>query len=98
MTGDQTTVALPPVVELSPKPEAVFRVTVLGGSALGATVTIDGSAEVLVGQSPVCGLRLTDPTVSRRHLALEVVGDRLHLRDLGSSNGTYLGDVLLGDA
>jgi DNA-binding NtrC family response regulator len=98
MAVEQTTVALQPVVELSPKPEAVFRVTVLDGNDAGASVTIDGSAEVMVGQSPVCGLRLTDPTVSRRHLALEVLGDRLHLRDCGSSNGTLLGEVLLGEA
>src|ERR1700722_8153237 len=98
MPAEQTTVALQPVVELSPKPEAVFRVTVLDGADLGASVTIDGSVEVLVGQSPVCGLRLTDPTVSRRHLALEVSGNRLHLRDCESSNGTFLGNVLLGEA
>jgi DNA-binding NtrC family response regulator len=98
MAVEQTTVALQPVVELSPKPEAVFRVTVRDGNDAGASVTIDGSAEVMLGQSPVCGLRLSDPTVSRRHLALEVSGDRLHLRDCGSSNGTYLGAILLGEA
>jgi DNA-binding NtrC family response regulator len=93
---EQVTEAFQP--GLSPKPEAVFRVTVLDGADAGASVAVDGAAEVLVGQSPVCGLRLTDPTVSRRHLALEVDGDRLHVRDCGSSNGTYLAEVLLVDA
>jgi DNA-binding NtrC family response regulator len=96
--GDQTTAAIQPVVDLSPKPEAVFRVTVLEGADAGASVVIDGAAEVLVGQSPVCGLKLTDPTVSRRHLALEVVGATLRARDLGSSNGTYAGDLQLVEA
>jgi DNA-binding NtrC family response regulator len=95
---EQTTVALQPVLELSPKPEAVFRATVLDGPDVGASITVDGASEVLVGTSPVCGLRLTDPTVSRRHLALEVVGDRLRLRDLGSSNGTFAGEILLVEA
>lgn len=36
------------------------------------------------------GLLLTDARVSRRHLRLEVVEDRLQAVDLGSSNGTYL--------
>ncbi|MEM8923973.1 MAG: FHA domain-containing protein [Actinomycetota bacterium] len=36
------------------------------------------------------GLLLTDARVSRRHLRLEVVEDRLRAIDLGSSNGTYL--------
>jgi DNA-binding NtrC family response regulator len=83
---------------LSPKPEAVFQVTVIEGVDAGSSVTIDGRAEVLVGLSPVCGLRLTDPTVSRRHLALEIAGDRLHLRDVGSSNGTLFGNVRLMEA
>jgi hypothetical protein len=52
---DQTTAALQPLVELSPKPEAVFRATVVEGTDAGASVMIDGAAEVLVGQSPVCG-------------------------------------------
>jgi DNA-binding NtrC family response regulator len=98
MPAELTTVALQPVIELSPKPEAVFRVTALDGPDAGSSVTVDGAAEVLVGQSPVCGLRLTDPTVSRRHLVLEVVADRLRVHDCGSSNGTLLGDVLLVEA
>ena len=95
---EQTTAAIQPVVELSPKPEAVFRVTVVEGTDVGANVVVDGGAEVLVGQSPVCGLRLTDPTVSRRHLSMEVVGDRLRVRDLGSSNGTYAGEMGIVEA
>jgi DNA-binding NtrC family response regulator len=90
---DQVTEAFQP--GLSPKPEAVFQVTVIEGADAGTHVTVDGGAEVLVGLSPICGLRLTDPTVSRRHLAVEVAGDRLHLRDLGSSNGSMLDGILL---
>ncbi len=34
-------------------------------------------------------VKLNDETVSRRHARLEVDGDTLHLKDLGSRNGTY---------
>ncbi len=93
--GDDFSTALAHTIDFSPKPEAVFRVDVVDGPDLGANVTIDGGSVVLVGQSPVCTLRLTDATVSRRHLSLEVVGTRLRVRDLDSSNGTFFGNMQL---
>ena len=47
---------------------------------------------LVVGTGPTCDLVLTDPTVSRQHVALELHAGELHVRDLGSRNGTrYLG-------
>ena len=92
MTGfedEQSTVLS--ALEMSPAAEAVFRVSVIDGPDRGARVVVDGSATLLVGQSPVCALRLADATVSRRHLEIEIVGSRLRVRDLDSSNGTYVG-------
>jgi DNA-binding NtrC family response regulator len=76
-----------------------FSLTVERGSNVGATFELDGTAPqaVIVGQSPLCPLRLTDPTVSRRHAALEVVDGLLRVRDLGSRNGTYVGGVRVVD-
>jgi class 3 adenylate cyclase len=43
------------------------------------------------------GLLLGDPLLSRRHLRLSAVGDRLSVQDLGSTNGTSVGgSVLVG--
>ena len=39
------------------------------------------------------GLLVADERVSRRHLRFEVVDGRLVVRDLGSSNGTFLDGV-----
>jgi DNA-binding NtrC family response regulator len=50
-----------------------------------------------VGKSPACHMQLTDPSVSRRHLALELEGSRLRVRDLGSRNGTFLSGVQVKD-
>ncbi|WP_394823899.1 sigma 54-interacting transcriptional regulator [Pendulispora albinea] len=76
----------------APAGECVFVAKVIDGPDRGRTLTLDGAqpSSVLVGQSPACALQLTDREVSRRHIALEPRAGRLHLRDLGSTNGTYL--------
>jgi DNA-binding NtrC family response regulator len=53
---------------------------------------------LLVGQSPACDLRLTDREVSRRHAELYVAGAHLHVRDLGSTNGTYVDEIKVIEA
>ena len=45
-----------------------------------------------LGRSAGCELVFTDDTVSRRHAELRIVDGRWILRDLGSSNGTYVND------
>jgi hypothetical protein len=49
---------------------------------VGTTVTL--------GRSRVCDCVLTDPTVSRRHACVRYRDGSWWLRDLGSSNGTYV--------
>ncbi|MCU0689809.1 MAG: sigma 54-interacting transcriptional regulator [Polyangiaceae bacterium] len=67
-----------------------FVVTVVDGPDAGRVFRINPSepSRVLVGQSPSCAMRLTDPQVSRRHIALEVEESQLRLTDVGSTNGT----------
>jgi hypothetical protein len=45
--------------------------------------------------SPFARQLWADPRISRRHAELEPRGEGIVVRDLGSSNGTYLGDKLL---
>jgi DNA-binding NtrC family response regulator len=78
-------------------------ISVAGGPDAGATFAIADIAHrrVLVGQSPACDVRLTDRAVSRRHLSIELDGQRFRVIDLGSRNGTVVGtcevkEVLLG--
>jgi transcriptional regulator with GAF, ATPase, and Fis domain len=84
----------------SPLPEAVFTLVVADGQDKGRSLRLDGSqpSRVLIGQSPACELRLSDPLVSRRHVALEVVGHRLRLTDLDSMNGTLVDRLSVMDA
>jgi DNA-binding NtrC family response regulator len=52
----------------------------------------------LVGQSPTCDLRLTDRSVSRRHAAIDATGWPVRVRDLGSTNGTFVNGVAVVEA
>src|SRR5688572_29788491 len=77
-----------------------YLLTVAQGPDVGLTTTVDASlpTPALVGQSPACGLLLSDREVSRRHAELYVADGRLHLRDLGSTNGTFVQDVSVLEA
>jgi hypothetical protein len=46
--------------------------------------------ETVVGRDIDCGLRFTDPAVSRRHLRLIRRSDEVFVEDLGSANGTHV--------
>lgn len=46
----------------------------------------------LIGRDPKCHLRAASRTISLQHCELINVDGRLHLRDLGSTNGTFLND------
>ncbi len=48
------------------------------------------AARLVLGRSSACDLVLADDTVSRRHAELFLVDGAWHVRDLGSSNGTYV--------
>jgi EAL domain-containing protein (putative c-di-GMP-specific phosphodiesterase class I) len=51
--------------------------------------------ELIVGRSPDAGLRIQKPTVSKQHAVLAIRGQRLFVRDLTSTNGTYVNGILL---
>ena len=48
------------------------------------------AAITIIGRRPDCDLCIPLKEISRRHCELELHGGALTLRDLGSSNGTYL--------
>lgn len=53
---------------------------------------------LLIGRLPSCDLRIPLASVSRRHCELRIVGDQVILRDLGSSNGTFLNNTRIQEA
>ena len=51
----------------------------------------------VIGRSPSCELHLTKGGVSGRHAEIVLIDDRIHLRDLGSTNGTFLNSRRMHD-
>ena len=49
--------------------------------------------EIRIGSSPEADLTLADPAVSREHLAIRNGDEGLVFTDLGSTNGTYIGEI-----
>jgi DNA-binding NtrC family response regulator len=58
----------------------------------GGQFTIDVDA-VVVGRDPGATIVVADPEVSAFHCELRAVSEGILVRDLGSTNGTYLGPV-----
>lgn len=83
-----------PLVFSDPKTGALvqrrWQLEVLSGADQGRTAMLESSPAVL-GAAPAAALVLTDDTVSRYHLELDLFADGLRLRDLDSTNGTFVG-------
>ncbi len=96
--GENPTIGRP----LVPKDglERLARIEVIEGKDAGKTFAVDPNApsRVLLGTSPACEFRLTDPTVSRRHCAFEPAGSRFKITDFGSTNGTFVDGVAIVEA
>ena len=83
-----------PTVRLQSLPRELrfdgFSLTVLEGPDTGVQLRAR-SSELSVGTAQGNDLVLTDTTVSRHHFSLEPTPQGILLRDLGSSNGTWVG-------
>lgn len=53
---------------------------------------------VTVGTDPICELVLADKRVSRKHCSFALTDRGVLLRDLGSKNGTFVGEVEINEA
>lgn len=67
------------------------RLVVTEGPLRGTTLPL-GTSAVLIGRAPSCTLVLDDDYSSSRHARLFPQDDRWFVEDLGSTNGTYVGD------
>lgn len=54
------------------------------------TIRATTQDRVLVGRSETCDVTIYDPAVSREHLAVTILGMKVLVEDLGSTNGTYI--------
>src|SRR5581483_7148519 len=68
--------------------ERKYRAVVASGPDQGKATPIDGT--VTVGSDPDASLVLRDETVSRYHLELQARAEGVRVRDLKSTNGTFV--------
>jgi pSer/pThr/pTyr-binding forkhead associated (FHA) protein len=68
----------------------------VSGSHFGRIVPV--RTRLTIGRGSECDLVLDEPEMSRRHAVIENAGDGVYLRDLGSSNGTFVNGVQVRDA
>jgi transcriptional regulator with PAS, ATPase and Fis domain len=78
------------------------EVVVTQGPDAGRTARVDRPTFV-IGSGTSADLRLTDDTVSREHLRLSLLADGIRVKDVGSTNGSWMGtlrvsDVVLGQS
>ena len=57
-----------------------------------------GERAVVFGSSAVADVRVRDRTVSSKHCEIAVVGSKVAVRDLGSTNGTFVGGARVKEA
>jgi transcriptional regulator with GAF, ATPase, and Fis domain len=77
-------------------PAGTLVATVLSGSSKGVVRPV--GAKLTIGKAPGNDLVLNDDTVSRQHCELTRTGQGIHVRDLGSTNGTRIDGTRVQDA
>jgi pSer/pThr/pTyr-binding forkhead associated (FHA) protein len=89
-----------PIVSPEALPRTAFLLRVISGPDVGSVLTLDPTTppHAVVGQASSCTIKLTDPHVSRRHIALTATATHVLLVDLGSMNGTQVNGVTVREA
>jgi predicted component of type VI protein secretion system len=67
------------------------NLVVADGPHKGKEIPLKGS-QFLIGRDPQCHLRPASPMISRKHCAFMIRGDKLFLKDFGSTNGVHVND------
>jgi diguanylate cyclase (GGDEF)-like protein len=81
------------ISRISDKPAAKEAcLVVIYGMELGKKFNLEGSS-IIIGRSSKCDVQIDQESVSRNHCKLINTGKSVIVRDLGSTNGTYVNDA-----
>ena len=80
---------------LSLPPGKRVSIAILSGPRKGDVVVFGGPRLTFGREGAGADVQVPDVDVSRSHAAVECHGARIVLRDLGSRNGTFVGDQLV---
>jgi len=94
------------ITRLITKDAAIFRQSgrgrfiVIRGPDRGESLVV-GPSPITLGSGSASDVQLSDPTISRRHLSVALAESGVIVRDLGSTNGSFVGgarfqELLLG--
>ncbi len=70
----------------------MLRLTVVSGPDIGRTFDLHSGKSLVVGRGVNSDTRINDPSVSRVHFEITPEIDSAHIKDLGSSSGTFFED------
>ncbi len=91
------TTVVTPVSRISDRPSTSEAcLVVIYGHDLGKKYNLDRDS-FIIGRSSGADIRLEQEAVSRNHCKLVNTGDSVIVRDLGSTNGTYVNDQLVDE-
>ncbi len=86
----------PGLSELKLPASAKVSLAVISGPEAGKIFPVE-KARVVIGRHDA-DINVDDPEISRQHAALEISGEKVTLVDLGSTNGTFMGDEPVKEA
>ncbi len=100
MADDSTSTARYDVGNLGFEAVKRYRIRVVDGGSATPEFLIDDQvpSQLCVGTAPGCEVRLSGEGLSRRHARLTRSAEGLRLRDLESTNGTFLNNVRVVEA
>lgn len=73
-----------------PRPERISKYELELDTKQGRKAYPLREGDNAIGRAPSCQVSVNDLTLSRRHAVLTVASERVHVRDLGSTNKTYV--------
>ena len=72
-----------------------IQLSVIAENPISKTFSLE---EITIGRDPVCDLQIQDQTVSSKHVRIFYRHEQWWVEDLGSSNGSYLNEILVSTA
>ena len=67
----------------------IVKLIVHGGKNEGAVIVVN-KPQFVIGRLPECNLRIESKALSRRHAQIDVKDGSVTVKDLGSTNGTFV--------
>ena len=94
--SEKTSTIITVVSEISyrPVPFKAALVVIYGGGQLGRKFDLLGE-EAVIGRGSTADIHVDQESISRSHAQVRVTDTHVLIRDLGSTNGTYVNDELL---